>query len=173
MYCVVSHRRSRDKESQARGTWLPKQRLHISERCRKIYTIHCINQCDAEAIHFFTQQTKRTLFIMQRNARKPDLRRPRPSPVGSGNETKQVRQVHTRRVPYKVGYSWNKGGRLKELRIRYWQTLLTVFHLLALIICNLVLLLLITVCRHLARKFLKIWIQNTFGRVLPHEARYH
>ncbi|GLD64553.1 protein SFI1 homolog [Lates japonicus] len=81
---------------------------------------------------------------MQGNNRKPDAGRPRPSSVRSGGETKQVRKVHTRKVPYRVGYSWNKGGRLKELRIR-----------------------------HLARKFLKIWIQNTFGRVLPHKARSH
>ncbi|XP_070815799.1 protein SFI1 homolog [Chaetodon trifascialis] len=81
---------------------------------------------------------------MQSNSRKPDAVRPRPSYVSSGDETKQVRKVHTRKVPYRVGYSWNKGGRLKELRIR-----------------------------HLARKFLKIWIQNTFGRIFPHKARSH
>ncbi|XP_044028465.1 protein SFI1 homolog isoform X3 [Siniperca chuatsi] len=81
---------------------------------------------------------------MQSNARKPDPVRPRLSSVSSGGETKQVRKVHTRKVPYRVGYSWNKGGRLKELRIR-----------------------------HLARKFLKIWMQNTFGRILPHKAKSH
>ncbi|XP_041806379.1 protein SFI1 homolog isoform X2 [Chelmon rostratus] len=81
---------------------------------------------------------------MQSNSRKPDPIRPRPSCVSSGDETKQVRKVHTRRVPYRVGYTWNKGGRLKELRIR-----------------------------HLARKFLKIWIQNTFGRIFLHKARSH
>ncbi|XP_045885080.1 protein SFI1 homolog isoform X2 [Micropterus dolomieu] len=81
---------------------------------------------------------------MQSNAKKPDLVRPRPSSVSSGGDTKQVRKVHIRKVPYRVGYSWNKGGRLKELRIR-----------------------------HLARKFLKIWMQNTFGRILPHKAKSH
>ncbi|XP_036956546.1 protein SFI1 homolog isoform X1 [Acanthopagrus latus] len=81
---------------------------------------------------------------MQSNVRKPDQVRPRPSSVSSGDGTKQARRFHTRKVPYKVGYSWNKGGRLKELRIR-----------------------------HLARKFLKIWIHNTFGRILLHEARSH
>ncbi|XP_040889103.1 protein SFI1 homolog [Toxotes jaculatrix] len=79
---------------------------------------------------------------MQGNARQLDEGRLGPSSVRSAGETKQVRKVHTRRIPYRVGYSWNKGGRLKELRIR-----------------------------HLARKFLKIWVQNTFGRVPPHKAK--
>ncbi|XP_029286956.1 LOW QUALITY PROTEIN: protein SFI1 homolog [Cottoperca gobio] len=78
---------------------------------------------------------------MQSNAsRNTDPR----SSVSSGGERKQVRKVHARKIPYRVGYSWNKGGRLKELRIR-----------------------------HLARKFLKIWMQNTFGRILPHKAKSH
>ncbi|KAL6112063.1 sfi1 [Pungitius sinensis] len=81
---------------------------------------------------------------MQSNTRKPDPVRPRPSSVSFGGERKQVRKVHTRKLPYRVGYCWNKGGRLKELRIR-----------------------------HLARKFLKIWMRNTFGRLLPQKAKCH
>ncbi|XP_059184490.1 protein SFI1 homolog [Centropristis striata] len=76
--------------------------------------------------------------MMQSDARKPDPVRPGPHSVS------QVRKVHTRKIPYRVGYSWNRGGRLKELRIR-----------------------------HLARKFLKIWMQNTFGRILPQKAKSH
>ncbi|KAF7664341.1 hypothetical protein LDENG_00180090 [Lucifuga dentata] len=78
------------------------------------------------------------------NNRKPEPLKPPRSSVRSGAETKQVRRVQTRKIPYRVGYNWNKGGRLKELRIR-----------------------------HLARKFLKIWMQKTFGRIHPHKARCH
>ncbi|KAM7422682.1 hypothetical protein PAMA_010636 [Pampus argenteus] len=81
---------------------------------------------------------------MQSNSRKTDLLRAKPRSVTSASETKQIRAGNTRRIPYRVGYSWNKGGRLKELRIR-----------------------------HLARKFLKIWMQNTFGQILPHQAKSH
>ncbi|XP_074526467.1 protein SFI1 homolog isoform X2 [Halichoeres trimaculatus] len=80
---------------------------------------------------------------MMKTTAKQQPVKPRPNAFGDGRSA-QVCKSHTRKIPYRVGYSWNKGGRLKELRIR-----------------------------HLARKFLKIWIQRTFGRILPHKARSH
>nr|XP_057930874.1 protein SFI1 homolog isoform X2 [Doryrhamphus excisus] len=81
---------------------------------------------------------------MQNNSRKSaPLQRARSQRVKFGVDTK-VHSLQSRSIPYRVGYNWNKGGRLKELRIR-----------------------------HLARKFLKIWMQNTFGQILPHVAKCH
>ncbi|KAM3939555.1 protein SFI1 homolog [Leptodactylus fuscus] len=68
-------------------------------------------------------------------------RAPAVTPRAPGN-TRSAKS--SRPGPYRVNYTWNRGGRLKELRIR-----------------------------HLARKFLYLWIRKTFGRILPSIARRH
>ncbi|XP_061689958.1 protein SFI1 homolog isoform X2 [Syngnathoides biaculeatus] len=80
---------------------------------------------------------------MEKKSRQSNLQRGTLHSVRFSVDTKACR-VQSRNIPYIVGYSWDNCERIKELRIR-----------------------------HLARKFLKIWTRNTFGRKLPHGAKCH
>ena len=171
-HTLASHPRPRDQEKQTRGTWLHKQSHHIDKVGNKWLKRCKVSLLSVRLGVVVLQFCALVAWcnIMQSNVRKPDQVRPRPSSVSSGDGTKQARRFHTRKVPYKVGYSWNKGGRLKELRIRCWLSpCIPAYKRLS----HPVSLSLFHPRRHLARKFLKIWIHNTFGRILLHEARWH
>ncbi|KAK3593053.1 hypothetical protein CHS0354_007839 [Potamilus streckersoni] len=74
---------------------------------------------------------------------------PSKTPMSLARQRRRDKVMHTGKTKidiknYRPDYAWNKGGRLKELRIR---------------------------C--LARKFLKIWMQKLYGRLSPAVARSH
>lgn len=62
--------------------------------------------------------SKCPLNKMQCNIRTTDAGRTQTGCVSSRDELEQVHKRPTRQIPYRVGYDWNKCGRLMELRKR-------------------------------------------------------
>lgn len=83
-----------------------------------------------------------------------------------------MRNAPVRKVTYRVGYTWNRGGRLKELRIRLVIVHATGFLFKEGDFCDETHADSGCLRRHLARKFLHLWIRKTFGRLTPSQARF-
>ncbi|XP_070539749.1 protein SFI1 homolog [Ptychodera flava] len=91
----------------------------------------------------------RTITIATPPSRIPVLKLRQTSATGQaddspGRQVRSERKGKQRSIVYRPTYDWNRGGRMKEIRIR-----------------------------HLARKFFHIWMQNTYGRVKPSAIRKH
>ncbi|KAL3865118.1 hypothetical protein ACJMK2_006747 [Sinanodonta woodiana] len=96
-----------------------------------------------------TKDAKEVARKVEGHAGSGDPEIPSKIPMSVARQRRRDKVTHTGKTKiniknYRPDYAWNKGGRLKELRIR---------------------------C--LARKFLKIWMQKVYGRLSPAVARGH